>query len=234
MILTRVLPSPSERLDTDDPAARTRLLDFYAPPTDEWLRINLVSSVSGSAVGVDGTSETLTSRSDRAILGVIRQLADVVLIGAASVRAERFVVPRRSRLAVITATGDLSGHRIAADQLDRVIVVCGASVVGSVRSSLGDVDVLLVGSEEGPLSADAAIGALRTRGLKSIVCEGGPSLAAQLVTAGLVDEVCVTSSPVLNGGALPAFGSAEFAPVPLTLTQLMHDDAGFLFTRWSS
>ncbi|WP_181134458.1 dihydrofolate reductase family protein, partial [Rathayibacter sp. AY1D5] len=71
----------------------------------------MIASVTGSSTGSDGTSETLTNRVDRTILGVVREQADVVLVGAASVRAEGYRVPRRVPLAVVSASGDLAGHR---------------------------------------------------------------------------------------------------------------------------
>ncbi len=76
------------------------------------------------------------------------------------------------------------------------------------------------------------VDALRSAGLASIVCEGGPSLAAQLVAAGLVDELCLTTSPRVNGGALPVLGSEAASDRPAVLEQLLADDDGTLFARW--
>ncbi len=103
MILRRLVPAGPE-LDLDD---RPALLDLYRPPRSTWLRLNMVATVDGAAAGSDGTSESLTNRADRRILGVIRELADVVLVGAASVRAEGYQLPKRAPLAVVTRSGDL-------------------------------------------------------------------------------------------------------------------------------
>ncbi|MDP3209548.1 MAG: hypothetical protein Q8M65_10400 [Rhodoglobus sp.] len=113
MILTRVHPGPAERVDAA--SDRDRLLELYRADPGS-LRLNLVADISGSAAGTDGTSDGLTSRSDRKVLGVIRELSDVVLVGAASVRAEGYQLPRRSRLAILTSTGDLGGHRLTDDE----------------------------------------------------------------------------------------------------------------------
>ncbi|HEX3679280.1 MAG TPA: dihydrofolate reductase family protein, partial [Galbitalea sp.] len=94
MILTRVIPTAEQSLDQDAPDFRNRLADLYLPDATDWVRLNLIGSVSGSATGPDGTSETLTNPVDRAILGVIRSHADIVVVGAASVRAEGYFVPR--------------------------------------------------------------------------------------------------------------------------------------------
>ena len=92
-VLRRIVPAADEVPEAVHIDDRDRLLELYAPRAPDWLRLNLVASVSGSAAGTDGTSESLTSRADRRILGVIRELADVVLVGANSVRAEGYRCP---------------------------------------------------------------------------------------------------------------------------------------------
>lgn len=229
MIVRRVHPGPPESLELDAPGTRERLLELYRPPSRRWLRLNLVTSVSGSAAGSDGTSETLTSAADRRILGVIRELSDVVLVGAQSVRAEGYVRPKRAPLAVVTGSGDLEGHRIGGDG-PPIVVLCPEAAVDRVRQTLPDADILVV---DGPrmLPADL-LAALNGHGFESVVCEGGPGLARQFVTAGLVDEVCLTTSPRLTGVTLPLFGVEAFPEVAVTLGQLLIDDESSLYARW--
>ena len=238
MILTRVHPGAAESFELDAETTRARLLELYASPQDLWLRLNLVTSVSGSAAGSDGTSETLTNVADRRILGVIRELSDVVLVGASSVRAEGYQLPRRSTLAIVTASGNLAGHKLTVDDPSRIVVVCPPSVVDRVRSTLGDATILTTATQttqthEGRIPPFAIIDALREAGYSSIVCEGGPDRAAQLVSAGLVDEVCMTTSPVLAAVSLAPFGAELTSSVPLGLTQLLVDSAGSIYARWS-
>lgn len=232
MILSRVHPGPVEPFELDAATTRDRLLELYRLDTPTSLRLNFVASVTGSAAGSDGTSETLTSASDRRILGVIRELSDVVLVGAASVRAEGYQLPRRSRLAVVTTSGDLGGHQLSQDDSQRVIVVCPASATAKVHETLPGAEILTVVSVGGRLSMEDLIDSLRGAGFASIVCEGGPALASQLLSAGLVDELCLTTSPQLGGPALPLL--AETVPRrDLTLRQLITDEAGYVFARWS-
>ena len=74
--------------------------------------------------------------------------------------------------------------------------------------------------------------ALRARGLRRILCEGGPSLFAGIAGAGLLDELCLTVSPLLAGpGPGRIVAGPEHAPVPLTLTTLLEED-GALFHRY--
>jgi len=89
VIVTRVFPGHAESVDVDDAHSRDALLDWYRPDTMSSVRINLISTVSGNAGGSDGTSHTLSNPVDRKILGVIRELGDVVLVGAQSVRGRR-------------------------------------------------------------------------------------------------------------------------------------------------
>ena len=232
MRLTRVHPGPSEEIDLDVADSRDRLLELYRPPLTRWLRLNLITSVSGSAAGSDGTSETLTNPADRKILGVIRELADVVLIGAQSVRAEGFSLPRKARLAIVTRSGDLSGHRIAGPiEPGRLFVLCPAAAAENA-ASLAGAEIIVVDSADGSLRADAILDALYSHGLESIVCEGGPNLAAQFAAAGLLDEVCLSTSPSLGGPSLPLLGS-ELAPIALELSSLMIDESSGLYARWA-
>lgn len=232
MILRRVYPDPVESFELDAENTRDRLLQLYQLPAARWTRLNMVTSVSGSAAGVDGTSGSLTSKTDRRILGVIRELGDVVLVGAASVRAEGYQLPRRSRLAILTSSGDLSGHRLEAESTGEILVLCPQSAVDAVEASLPGAQLLVVSAESHRIALPAALAALRDLGLNSIVCEGGPALASQLLAAGLIDELCLTTSPQLGGTALPLL-SDDVPLRTLALRQSIIDDAGFVFARWS-
>ena len=230
MSLELIYPGPTESIDTED---RERLLELYRPARAEWLRLNLIATITGGAGGSDGTSETLTNPVDRRILGVIRQLADVVLIGAESLRAEGYQHPRRSRLAVVTLSGNLTGHRIEAPEGAAPIVLCPAAAADRVLADLPGAEVIELEAGAAGIPAATIIGALRSRGHSSIVCEGGPSLAAQLLDAGLVDEFCLSTSPIVGGVPFPVTGSAALAERPATLTQLLTDGASGLYARWA-
>ena len=241
MILRRVHPEPQEVLDSEASDARAKLLEWYRPPSAEWLRVNLVATVNGSAAGKDGTSETITSAMDRRILGVIRELSDVVLVGAASVRSEGYQLPTKSRLAVVTSTGHLDGHRIDSDAGDRLIVICPFAVVDIVRRQFSGALILSRADENtspaAPMDPSEIMELLRDNGFASIVCEGGPRLATQLVNAGLTDELCLTTSPLLTSARLPLFASPDPAGSAtensLKLNQLIIDESSSLYARWA-
>ena len=236
MILSRVVPAPVEVCDTSSEEFDEWLRDHYRPDRSEWLRLNMIASVNGSATGRDGTSETLSSRTDRRILGALRALSDVVLVGAATVRTEGYVLPRSAALAVVTRTGNLRGAR-----LDRtgprgaLLVLCPRSAASEVRTAVGTVDarVLPVDDTDGDLPASAIVNALRREGLSSIVCEGGPALAAHLIQAQLVDELCLSTSPMLASPGLPLLPPDSRADAELSLRQLLVDEQSGLYSRWS-
>jgi riboflavin biosynthesis pyrimidine reductase len=174
------------------PADRDELRRRYAAPAADWIRVNLVVSLDGSAAGPDGTSRSLTTGADRRVLGAIRAESDLVLVGAATLRAEPELVPRVTPLAVLSRSGDIGTARLR--------------------------------------SGDAVLDRLPERRGR-IVCEGGPSVVAQLLDAGLVDEICLTTVPRVVGGApLPPFGGASAGP--LELRQLLVDDAGATYARF--
>jgi len=229
VILRAVFPAVGEPIDLATDDARSRLGALYATPNAEWLRVNLVLSVDGSTAGSDGTSATLTAGADRKVLGAIRRSADVVLVGAESVRREGYVLPRTAPLAIVTGGGDLSGHQLGDTDPGRVFVLCPASAADRVSAAVPDATVITLPDEAGRMSAADIVGVLRSRGLSSIVCEGGPSLAAQLLREHQVDELCLTTSPRVGGSPHPL----SVDSVELQLAHLAVDDAGVVFARWS-
>lgn len=233
MNLTRLGPGTAVEFDLDSDGAAAELSDLYRPPRKRWLRLNFVASINGNVAGADGTSDGLTSRTDRRILGAIRRLADVVLVGASSVRKEGYFLPKTAPLAIVTGSGDLSGHGIPADiAAGRVIVLCPPGAQGALESSLGDRPVTVITLPGPRISPAEAIMALHRLGHDSIVCEGGPSLAAQLIDADLVDELCLTTSPVLNGTSVPVL-SGLARDKTLQLSQLLVDQESGLYARWT-
>jgi len=234
----RVLTAPPdhsgpERFDPFADDGRARLRELYAIPRPDWLRINLIVSVSGSAAGPDGTSETLTNPTDRRILGVIRDLSDIVVVGARSVRAEGYRVPKTAALGIVTASGNLEGHRLEGEAAGRIVVFGPEPARGRVEATLPVARfVALDADAHGVLAPGGVLEAARRLGHRSIVCEGGPSLAAQFAAAGLIDEVCLTTSPLLTPTALPSLGGSAFAPLELRLGSLLLDDETALYSRW--
>ncbi len=221
MTIARVYPDHAEVADLDT---------VVVAPADRWLRLNLVASIDGSLVGSDGTSGSLTRGEDRRMLGAIRRASDVVLIGASSFRTESYLIPKTRPLAIVTASGDFSGSAaLGGPETGRVFVLCPEPVVASV--DLPGATVVGVGGDS-TLAPHALVDALRELGFDSIVCEGGPTLAGSLLDAGLVDEVCLSTSPLLGGPAVQPFTLTRARQ--MVLCGLLVDDAGVSYARWTA
>ncbi|MEV5407633.1 pyrimidine reductase family protein [Thermopolyspora sp. NPDC052614] len=235
--MRRIHPDPAE--DVDIAAA-------YAYPQDDWLRLNMVASTDGAA-WLKGLSGGLSSEGDHRIFGVLRGLADVVLAGAATVRTEGYG-PARPRaswrelregrspappIAVITRRLDLdlSGALFTeAPRYGRTIVLTTESAPEDRRREAGSkAEVVIAGEER--VDMRLAVQALRDRGHRRILCEGGPRLNGQLNAAGLIDELCLTISPLLVGGGAARILNGTSFPARLRLAHVLEENE-FLFCRY--
>ncbi len=135
-------------------------------------------------------------------------------------------------LAIATRRGDLDAAALPEPTADgrRALILCPARVAEALVERVGD--RARVVAVDGDPSADPSllIDALAMEGLPRVVCEGGAELAGRLVTAGVVDELDLTTSPVLAGGgpSLRALGG------PWSLAGLLRDETDRLYARWSS
>lgn len=184
----------------------------YLHPADRHLRLNFVASLDG-AVEVGGRSGPLGGPADRAAFMAMRAVADVVMVGAGTARAESYGPVRlaadvqdrrrtrgqrpRPPLAVITARGDLDpGARMF--EPDRDVIIYTTERVAAGRADLREV-AEVVPCGVGVVDVAEVVAHLRGRGLGRILCEGGPALTRSLFEADLVDEMCLTFSPVMAG-----------------------------------
>ncbi len=185
------------------------LAPLYADAPDG-VRVNMILSADG-AVAFHGLVGPLSSACDQNLLLALRGYADVVLVGAGTVRAERYgpvrLTPaqraeRRDRwgitdippIAVVTRSGDLPAS-LFADHTQRPLLVTTTEVVRTHPQLRDRADVLLAGNTE--VDIGVAIDRLRARGFRRVLCEGGPTLLDELIAADLIDEMCLTLSPTL-------------------------------------
>lgn len=203
----------------NEPAHLTRdeLLEAYAlaDRVSPLVRMNFVMSLDG-AVTIEGRSGGLGDASDRLAMQVIRTLADVVLVGAGTVRVEGYggvrvdeadAAWRRShglagqpRIAVVSSRLDLDAeHPFFARSTERPIVVTHETASARRRDALAEVaDVITCGRDA--VDARVMVQALAELGLPQVLCEGGPHLFGALVEADRVDELCLSLSPLIVGG----------------------------------
>ncbi len=244
-MLRRLLPEPG--LVTAAEALENLKLEELAPQHRPYVVLNMVATVDGAAA-VAQRSDPISNPADRQLFHELRGHVDAVLVGAGTVRTERYgrlvrdPQRRERRVARGLAPDPLAvvvSHRLAltpdlpllANPHSRVVVVTAsdaelpgcAAQVGYLRS-------------EPEVDLAAMLSRLRTEhGVRSVLCEGGPNLNASLLPAGLVDELFLSIAPLLAGsaGSLSIIGQAPLVePVGLDLISLL-ESQGHLFARYA-
>lgn len=238
----------------NDDASET--LDWWGayplPPRSQGahLRVNFISSADG-AVTIDGRSGGLGGNNDRTLMNVLRTLSDVVMVGAGTVRAEGYgglglsepYLQRRAelglsavpRMAIVSGSLDLDpGMSVFTKAETRPLVITHAAAPPEKLEALDEVaDVLVCGDTQ--VDVALALIELADRGLPRVLCEGGPELFSSMLEADVVDEVCLTISPVFVAGGAPRIAhSATAHPRNFRVASLLSDSDGFVFLRYAS
>lgn len=241
---------PSSSDDELDPLTAVAAEERPAPPDRPWVMTNMIASADG-ATAVDGLSGDLGGPADFAVFTALRARADAILVGAATVRQERYRPPssdderrltlRRTRhqqprplIAVVTGRLDLDlDLPLFADPSYRPLILTGAAAPTAARERLETVaDVVTVGDDGVDLAAGLA--ELHRLGHRVVLAEGGPSLNGQLIADDLIDEWNLSVSPLLAGGpsARPAHGPLPVGPPrQMSLARVWLADE-LLFCRW--
>lgn len=215
------------------------LLALYGDPAP-YVRAGFVVSADGAAI-VGGGSRALSGPADRAVFRTLRAVCDVILVGAATARAEDYGTirlttagtawraahgrPELPRVAVVSRSLDIDPRVL--DGPRPVVVTCAAADTSRLD---GRADVIVAGQQS--VDVADALDALTAQGWSRILCEGGPSLLASIVAAGRLDELCLTTSPQLAGPAGALLPGRLDAPLRLQLRHLLEED-GALLARYT-
>jgi riboflavin biosynthesis pyrimidine reductase len=247
-----IYPEPAVLAD-DELAAR------YGRPgrTPYWLRANMVTSLDGAAT-LGGRSGGLSGGADQHVFAMLRALADVIIVGAGTARVEgyrpvrpgqegvRWYWLREGRtpsppIAVVTRRLDLDleSPLLAAspDHARTIVITTEAAPPERRAAAAAAAEVIVAGRES--VDIVAALGALAGRGHRQILTEGGPYLLSQIIEAGLLDELCLTISPLLAGPGAdrivadigPLHEPEGASPRPLRLAHVLAAD-GHLISRY--
>ncbi|MEV3933184.1 MULTISPECIES: pyrimidine reductase family protein [unclassified Streptomyces] len=257
--MRRLLPVTDLTATTESTEAAGRewtlgeLADAYAYPEAAgrpWLRANMVSTLDGAAQH-DGRSQGISCAADMRIFGTLRALADAVVVGAETVRQEGYR-PARAReafaarreaagqgpapaVAVVTASLDLDfSLPLFVSPLVPTIVITGAGAPSDrVRAAREAGAEVLFAGDGAAVDPERAVAALGGQGFSRLLTEGGPRLLGQFVAAGVLDELCLTLSPLLTAGDAQriAGGPAVRVPERFSLVSLLEEE-GFLFSRY--
>lgn len=214
-------------------SAATTIADTYAQPLNQrsnapWVGLCMVSSIDGSTV-VGGKSSELSSTNDMAVLQGLRSIADVILVGAGTVRSEGYGPPRTSgqRVGVITRSGNV-------DTTLPLFTSGAGFIVTTDHTKVADgVDVIRAGGESVDLSAVIERLCEVHPSPDFVQAEGGALLNGALLDADLIDEINLTTSPLCVGGSGPRLttGAADHT-ARYELAQMVIDDQTFVFSRW--
>lgn len=253
-----VLVPDARHLAPDPRETELAALYAYDPPVRgaSTVRANMVASLDGAAWGQDHRSGSINDAADWRMFRVLRALADVVLVGAGTARAEGYTALDRPRglqhlrpapleLAVVTRSGRVPERLAGTDRPP--FVLTGPDGARAAREGVPADRVLVVGAGT-DLDLAAGLRELAGRGLTRVLAEGGPTLLGDLLAADLVDELCVTTTPRLVGpgpgrivaGAPPEPRADVALPRGARLVHLLHaprdqdgGPGGTTLARWS-
>ncbi|WP_406816214.1 pyrimidine reductase family protein [Mycobacterium sp. M23085] len=229
------------------------LPQLYGYPEHDgtWVRANFITSVDGGAT-TGGSSGAMGGPGDRFIFNLLRELADVIVVGAGTVRIEGYsgaqvgVAQRQRRqargqsevpqLAIVTRSGQLNRDMavFTRTEVQPLVLTCTA-VAEQTRRALSGLCEVLDCSGHDPETVDEAalLAALGTRGMRHILTEGGPTLLDSLIRRDMLDELCLTIAPCIVGGQARriATGSGQLL-TRMRCAHVLTDDAGYLYTRY--
>lgn len=208
----------------------------------------MVSTTDGAAQ-LDGRSGGLGNEADHLLFALLRAQADVILVGAGTVRAEGYAGDHPSavmravrarhglagapRMALVTNSASLTpDDPLFTDTEIRPLVVASRATPRDRLDALAEVaDIVVAGSDRVDLGA--ALDDLADRGLRRVSCEGGPSLLTQVIAAGRLDELRLTLAPLLIAGAAHRITTGPTLQPPATM-ELVHllQDGDHLFLRY--
>jgi riboflavin biosynthesis pyrimidine reductase len=238
----RLLPDPG-------PVTVEEQLDLYRPweeprPDRPAVAMNFVATVDGRAT-IEGRSGPIGSAADTAMLAGLRTRFDAVMIGAGTMRVERYgrPVPNEAKRARRERAG-LAPNPLMVLVSGRLDLPWDAPLF---TEGSGDVLVFTASEVEPPETAtpvevvrhervvdlgEALRHLRRERGVRALLSEGGPRLYGQMQAAGLVDDLFLTIAPKLAGGGAPRIVEGDLPGVaPLELAWLLEEE-GELFARY--
>lgn len=242
-LMHQLFPQTSE---DPDPLEVYRLED---PPNGRpGVRVNMIASADGAAT-VGGLSRALGGSADRRLFQILRSLADLVMVGAGTLRAEHYGPARldaslqdvrtargqapQPAIAVVTRSCELDwSTSFFTEASTRPVVVTVRDAPGERVARASEVsDVVLAG--QGDVDLHVALSALGDRGARWVLVEGGPILNAQFAAEGLLDELCLTISPRLfaGDGDRVLNGFDLLSPLDMALCSVCEEDY-FLFLRY--
>lgn len=211
------------------------LSDLYPPFPG--VRTNFVTSLDG-AVELDGTSAGLSGEADKRVFRLLRMVCDALVVGAGTFRAENYkpltLDPRRRAWR----------QERGLSRYPRMVVVSKSLDLDPDHPALAAAIVLTTGTRDHPALARVAeivrcddlahgLELLRGKGFEHLLCEGGPGLFGELTRLDLVDELCLTVSPLLAGpGAGRIISGPAHPPRAMRMEHMLTASDGAVLMRY--
>jgi riboflavin biosynthesis pyrimidine reductase len=228
-----------------------RLYRWPQPTGVAHVRSNFISTLDGSVQGLDGRSGSINTESDHEVFALHRGLADVILVGAGTVRDEGYravdLGPWQTALraaeglapfpTLVVITGSLRLDPDFADppyEHGPVIVVTTAEHDDDAVLPFRERGAEVIRSPGGTIELTWMLEQLAATGLTRVLCEGGPGLHRDLIAQGLVDQLSLTLAPSAVGGvgrrSTSGAALSERADFDLSFVLLGYDQT--LFTSY--
>ena len=221
--MQRLLPDPG-------PTTVAEQLEGYRPGEEAreerpLVAMNFVATVDGRAT-IEGRSGPIGSDADTEMLVGLRTRFDAVMIGAGTMRAERYG-PMKPLVVIVSGRLDLPWDASLFTEGGEVLIF--TSTEAEPPETEAKVEVV---RHPGAVNLTEAMRHLRERGVRALLCEGGPHLHEQMQADGLVDDLFLTIAPKLSGGEAPRILEGPLPGViDLELAWLLEED-GELFARY--
>lgn len=246
-MIERLFPTPTTlsrvELETEmrtAPASRTHR-------DEPWVSFNFVASLDGAA-SVDGRSGELGNAMDQRLFMLLRHTADVIVVGAQTIRSEGYGGELLSSeaqqwrtehgraahppLAIVSGSLNLAPElKVFTQAPVKPLILTVESAPPEQRRALSKVaEIIDVGVHE--VDVEKIITELARRGLLSIHSEGGPRLLGTFAAAGRVDELALTLAPLLVGGQAGRIASSPEAAVQNMVLDRIYKADSMLFLRY--
>jgi riboflavin biosynthesis pyrimidine reductase len=212
-----------------DDVSDTELRELYAAPDLPWLRVNMIATIDGAATGESGTSGSINNAVDKRVYDILRELADAIVVGAGTARAEGYRPTDRPTV-VVSRSGKVPDQLRGGEPGQVLMATCrSAPGLAEARALLGEEHVLVMGGHR--VGLRELKDELAARGHRHLLSEGGPHLLRDLLDQGAADELDKTLVPRVVGGLYRRITDGPPVDVPLDLALLLEED-GTLLGRW--
>jgi riboflavin biosynthesis pyrimidine reductase len=248
--MTSLASRPHSTLHDAETLSDDALRDLLAYPAglrQPRFRANFITSIDG-AVTLDGSGRKLGTPTDRRVFTRLREVADVVLVGASTATAKPYVDIQMSAdaqawrlshgmaavlpVAVVSSRGVIPSQLLNNSTVPPIVLVSARASIAA-RRALADSQVRVTELAEGRISSAAIRNALGELGLNRVLVEGGPTLFSQLVSDAEIDELCLTTSPMMVAGpARRIAGSDHHVETHMHRRDILLGNDGTIIVRW--